>query len=382
MTAVLANAILVFLESDRGGTLVDLRRFLIDAKFREEMLATVADPHVSLFWETEYPLLIGRKPQAPILTRLDTFLRSKLVRRVVTVREPKLDFRQVTDRGHIFLGKLAAGAIGEENAALLGSLLVSKFHQVTMAREAQAIEERRPFFLYIDEFHNVATASMAALFSGMRKYRLGLTVAHQDLYQLHRSVPEVERSLLANAYTRVCFRVAEDDARQLAKGFSSFEAEDLMKLGLGEAICRVGGREDDFNLRTENIEPVDRAAAQERKAVLRRLSSQRWLVGDEDDLRCRGERPRPPSQRPGRYTRDVHGQDGIDLKNEVAYPDFEAGVASVDDLGHRIAASRTCLTFPALDDVAPTARSKQPTAFLGQRKKRDWIWKPCGFVVI
>ena len=99
MTAVLANAIMVFLESERGGTLVDLRRFLIEADFREEILATVADPHVTSFWETEFPLLIGKRPQAPILTRLDTFLRSRLVRNIVTVRRPRLDFREMTDDG-------------------------------------------------------------------------------------------------------------------------------------------------------------------------------------------------------------------------------------------------------------------------------------------
>lgn len=283
MTAVLANAILVFLESDRSGTLVDLRRFLVDEEFRQEMLATVTDEHTHSFWKTEFPLLIGRKPQVPILTRLDTFLRSRLIRRVVTVMNPKLDFRQVTDRGLIFLGKLAAGTIGEENAALLGSLLVSKFHQVTLARAGRAAEERRPFFLYIDEFHHVATPSMAALFSGMRKYRLGLTVAHQDLYQLHRSVPEVERSLLANAYTQVCFRVGDEDARRLARGFSHFEADDLMQLGLGEAICRVGGRDGDFNLRTEALPELDPAEGEARRAAVREISSRTWRVSDEED---------------------------------------------------------------------------------------------------
>jgi hypothetical protein len=282
MTAVLANAILVFLESERGGTLSDLRRFLVDPAFRKELLGTVRDPHVTAFWETEFSLLIGRKPQTPILTRLDTFLRSRLVRRVVTVREPKLDFREVTDQGLVFLGKLASGAIGEENAALLGSLLVSKFHQVTLARAGQAEEQRRPFFLYIDEFHNVATPSMAALFSGMRKYRLGLAVAHQDLYQLHRAVPEVERSLLANAYTRICFRLGDEDARQLAKGFGHFEPEDLMGLGLGEAICRVGGREADFNLRTSRLPALDRQDAQQQRERLRRASATRWGSTIED----------------------------------------------------------------------------------------------------
>jgi len=276
MTAVLANAVLAFLESSQGGTLEDLRRFLVDPKYQKEFLATVADPHVLSFWQTEFPMLIGRKPQAPILTRLDTFLRSKLIRSVVAVRKPKLDFRDVTEGGKIFLGKLAAGAVGEENAALLGSLLVSKLHQVTTMREAQLAEERRPFFLYIDEFHHVATPSMASLFSGMRKYRLGLTVAHQDLYQLHSSVPEVERSLLSNAFTRIVFRVGDDDARQLARGFAGFEPEDFMRLGLGEAICRVGGRDDDFNLRTASLEPIDRGEALERLALVRAHSAERW----------------------------------------------------------------------------------------------------------
>ncbi len=276
MTAVLGNAILVFLESERGGTLPDLRRFLIDESFRREMLGTVTDPYIRSFWQTEFPLLVGKRPQAPILTRLDSFLRSKLVRRVVTAAEPTLDFRKLTDSGMIFLGKLAAGAIGEENAALLGSLLVSKFHQVTLGREAQAIEARRPFFLYIDEFHHVATPSMASLFSGARKYRLGLTVAHQDLYQLHHSIPEVERALLGNAYTRICFRVGEDDARALERGFSFFTAEDLMRLGLGEAICRVGGRDRDFNLSVERLPALDPAEALGRRQALRDHSARRF----------------------------------------------------------------------------------------------------------
>lgn len=283
MTAVLANAVLVFLESPRGGTLEDLRRFLVEEKFRNEILATVTDSYSTSFWRTEFPLLIGRKPQAPILTRLDMFLRSKLIRRVVAVRNPRLDFKHVTDGGLVFLGKLAAGAIGEDNAALLGSLLVSKFHQVTLARQVQGITYRRPFFLYIDEFHHVATPSMATLFSGMRKYQLGLTVAHQDLFQLHQSVPEVERSLMANAYSRICFRLGEEDARQLSRGLDFFEAEDLMRLGVGEAICRVGARGADFNLRSERLTELDSEVARERRELIRELSNQRWGASESTE---------------------------------------------------------------------------------------------------
>lgn len=276
MTAVLGNAILAFLESPRGGTLVDLRRFLIDADFRKSILATVADPYVASFWDVEFPRLIGRRPEAPILTRLDMFLRSKLVRRAVTATDRPLDFRALTDEGGIFLGKLAGGAIGEENAALLGALLVSKFHQVTLARALEDPAARRPFHLYADEFHLVATPSMASLFSGARKFRLGVTVAHQDLSQLHAMAPDVERALLANAYVRICFRLGDDDARAMAKGFSTFTAEDLMSLRTGHAICRVGGRDADFNLEADRLTAPPSEDAAERRREVRQGSRERF----------------------------------------------------------------------------------------------------------
>lgn len=272
MTAVLGNAILAFLESDRGGTLVELRRFLVDEAFREQFLRTVRDPEAVSFWQQEFPLLVGKKPQAPILTRLDTFLRSRLVRAAVTELARPLDFRAMVDRRGIFLGRLSQGAIGQENAALLGALVVSKFHQVSLTRQDQTAANRRPFFLYVDEFQDVATPSMATLFSGVRKYHLGLTVAHQDLYQLHTKVPEVERAVLANAYTRICFRVAEDDARRLEKGLSGLIADDLMNLRTGEALCRVGRKEDVFRIRTSRLavcEHADQLRARRRQHSLR-----------------------------------------------------------------------------------------------------------------
>ena len=154
---------------------------------------------------------------------------------------------------------------------------------MTLARSRQEASRRRPFFLYIDEFHHVATPSMASLFSGARKYGLGLTVAHQDLHQLHASVPEVERSLLANAYTRICFRVGEADARQLEKGFSYFAADDLMSLSVGEAICRMGSRNADFNLKTEQLPSLGPAEAGGRRDALRDLSRSRWAVAPDGE---------------------------------------------------------------------------------------------------
>src|SRR5207249_6584274 len=149
----------------------------------------------------------------------------------ISQKENRLDFRSIMDSKKIFLDQLAQGAIGEENAYLLGSFIVSKLHQVTMARQAVKESERQNFYVYIDEFHNFITPSMASILSGARKYRLGLILAHQDLRQLQSRSTDVLASVIANPGTRVCFRVGDEDARLLAKGFSGFDANDLQNLG-------------------------------------------------------------------------------------------------------------------------------------------------------
>ena len=185
MTAVLRNGILAMLESSKGGTLFDLRRFFVEPPFRDEFLQSVADPEVVYFWKKEFPMLAGR-PQAPLLTRLNTFLGPKVIRNMVAQRENRIDFAKIMDGGKIFLAKLSQGTLGEENSYLLGSLLVAKFYQLVMSRQAIEASQRRPFWLYIDEFHHFVCSSMSSILTGARKYRLGLTLAHQELKQIHR----------------------------------------------------------------------------------------------------------------------------------------------------------------------------------------------------
>jgi energy-coupling factor transporter ATP-binding protein EcfA2 len=124
MNTVLANAIMAFLESTEGGTLSDLRRFLVEREFRERFLATVRDPEIVYYWQKEFPLLTG-KPQGPILTRLDTFLRPKMIRHMVSQKENRIDCGAIMNGRRILLVKLAQGLIGEENSYLLGTLIVS-----------------------------------------------------------------------------------------------------------------------------------------------------------------------------------------------------------------------------------------------------------------
>lgn len=276
MHSVLSNAILAFLESKKGGTLLDLRRFLLETPYRIEFLKSVEDYSVLYYWQKQYPILKSGSI-GPILTRLDNFLRSRLIRNMVAQRK-SLDFEAILDRRKILLVKLSQGLIGEENSYLLGSFVVSKLHQAALARQAKA--ERKDFFFYIDEFQHFTTPSMAAILSGARKYHLGLVLAHQDMQQLSRGESELASSVLSNAGTRICFRLSDGDAKKLVDGFSFFEAQDLQNLGTGEAIGRVEKPEHDFSLTTIPLADVIQNA--ETKEAVIALARQQYASKRED----------------------------------------------------------------------------------------------------
>jgi len=279
MNSIFGNAILAFLESEKGGTLVDLRRFLVEKDFRQRFLSTVKDQDVVYYWHKVFPQLGGRL-YAPILTRLDTFLRPKPIRYMVAQKEG-LNFQKILDGNKIFLAKLAHGLIGMENAYLLGTIICSKFHQAVMARQAVSDTERSNFFLYIDEFQNFVTESMTEILSGARKYHFGLVLAHQELHQLLSKDSQLASSVISNPGTRICFRIGDFDAKKLEDGFSSFDAKDLQNLGVGEAIARVERAEYDFNLKT--IPPADVAVelVKQRREKLISLSRQKYALPKE-----------------------------------------------------------------------------------------------------
>src|SRR5581483_222125 len=269
MGSVLQNAIMAFLESDRGGTLADLRRFLIEPDFREKFLATVRDPGIVYYWKKGFTQLSGNKSIGPVITRLDSFLSPKTLRYVVSQSRNRLDFADIMDTGKIFLAKLSQGLLGRENSFLLGSLIVSKLQQVVMARQRQGEAFRRDYAVFIDEFNNFICPSMAEILSSARKYRLGLALAHHELRQLQRD-PDVGSAVLSNSGTRICFRVSDEDARKLAEGFGFFEAADLQQLATGEAICRVERSDFDFNLNVPNpiYAPEDEARKRREQVIV------------------------------------------------------------------------------------------------------------------
>jgi len=280
MTSVLANAILALLESSEGGTLADLKQFLVEEDFRNRFLLTVTDPEIVYYWHKEFRLLRGN-PQASILTRLNNFLRLKLLRNIVAQKKG-INFDDILNNRKIFLAKLAQGLIGEENAHLLGTLIVSKIHQVVMARQVKSIGEREDFYLYIDEFHNFVTPSLASILSGARKYRLGLVLAHQELRQLWNRDTELANSVISNPGTRVCFRLGDFDAQKLEGGFSHFDRDDLQNLGTGEAIVRIERAEYDFNLKGLPPPKVSAETAKANRERLIALSREKYAVPREE----------------------------------------------------------------------------------------------------
>src|SRR5205823_5093668 len=138
-------------------------------------------------------------------------------------------------------------------------------------------ESRRPFYLYIDEFQNFITPSMAEILSGARKYRLGLILAHQELHHLDRD-RDVASAVLSNPYTRVVFRVGDGDAKKLAEGFSFFEARNLQNLETGQAICRVEKANGDFNLSIPFPESGNPTEAAERRNQVITASREKYAV--------------------------------------------------------------------------------------------------------
>lgn len=252
MTSVLANAINTFLNSNRGGTLIELKRFLLESAFRKEFLKSVDDRNIHYYWDNEF-VLLKKVSISPLLTRLDTFLRPKTIRNILSQKEG-LDFNDVLKEKKILLVKLSQGLIGEENSYLLGTLILSKIYQVALARQSISKEERLPFYIYLDEFQNFITPSINGILSGARKYGMGLILAHQELNQIKDT--DISNSLLSNANIRICFRLGDMDAKRLESGFSYFDSNDLQNLNIGEAIVRIGKKTDDFSLNTLPLKQV------------------------------------------------------------------------------------------------------------------------------
>lgn len=230
MEHVLRNCLYALLERP-DSTLADVLRILVDEKFRKGVAARVRNPVVRDFWVREFepaPARLKAESVAPIQNKLGAMLADPRLYRLLVEPPVDLRFRQLMDQGKILLVNVSKGRIGEDSALVLGSLIVSTLALAAFSRSELPESERRPFHLYVDEFHNFTTLSFVSMLAELRKYALGVTLAHQYLHQLE---PEVLHAVLGNAGSLISFRVGAEDAPVLAREFEPvFGVEDLTAL--------------------------------------------------------------------------------------------------------------------------------------------------------
>ena len=213
-------------------TMLDITRMLTDKKFRKETLSYCTDTVVLQFWNIEFNSWTEKfqaEAIAPVLNKVGAFTANPVIRNIIGQPKSTFNIREIMDDGKILIVNLSKGLIGEDNASILGSFLVTKIQLAAMSRsDIPDIKDRRPFFLYVDEFQNFATDSFATILSEARKYGLNLTVANQYISQMSDTV---RNAVFGNVGTMITFRVSADDAPILAKQFEpQFEANDLLQM--------------------------------------------------------------------------------------------------------------------------------------------------------
>jgi type IV secretory pathway TraG/TraD family ATPase VirD4 len=239
MEHVLRNALLLLLEQP-SATLPDVLRLFTDDAFRRQLAKAATNEQVRTFWLEEYegyPLRYRAESVAPIQNKVGAFLADPLLYRVLVNPERDISFRRIMDEGGGVIINLAKGKIGEDSASLLGSLLVTTIGLAAFSRADLPEAERRPFFLYIDEFQAFTTRFIADMASELRKYRVGLILAHQHLDQLE---PDIRHAVFGNVGTLISFRVGPKDAMILAREFQDvFEPIDLLNLANFDIYLRL-----------------------------------------------------------------------------------------------------------------------------------------------
>jgi hypothetical protein len=236
------NAMLVIMEDpESGSTLMEISKVLADEDFRKMKLSKCQNPVVNDFWIKEAEKAGGEAALAnmvPYITsKLTTFVSNDMMRPIIAQQKSTINFREIMDSGKILLVKLSKGKIGEINAHLLGMVIVGKILMNALARSDTPEDQRKDFYLYLDEFQNVTTSSIAQILSEARKYRLCLTIAHQFIGQLKE---EISKAVFGNVGSMAAFRVGPEDAEFLQKQFEPiFTASDLVNVDNYICFARV-----------------------------------------------------------------------------------------------------------------------------------------------
>lgn len=292
---VLRYTTLALLDSPNT-TVLSILKMLSDKNYRQKIVARIEDSVVKNFWVNEFAgwsEKFDSEAITPLLNKVGQLVSTNMVRNIIGQPKNTFNIRDIMDNKKILLMKVSKGLLGEENAQLIGAMIITKIYQAAMARADMREEERNDFFFYVDEFQNFATDTFSEILSEARKYRLCMTIAHQYVGQLN---DVVRKTVFGNVGSIVNFRVGAEDAVILAEEYTPiFNVRDIINLGVREFYTKMsvsGELSEAFSGRTLDIKYADKDLSREiidhsrkmycapREDVEERL--RKWDEGSED----------------------------------------------------------------------------------------------------
>lgn len=223
---ILRYTILTLLERPRS-SMEDIPELLLNKSFRTKLLAGITNQTILKFWKREF-VEYNKYDLLPVLNKVGALLIHPSIRRVLIENENEVSLRKAMDEKKIVLVNLSKGHLGEDVSHILGSLFVTSLASAAFSRIDTEESKRVPFMLYMDEFQNFTTESLVNMFSELRKFKVGLTLAHQYLHQLD---DKIKRGILGNAGTIISFRIGTEDAMYMSKEmYPEFDVEDFINL--------------------------------------------------------------------------------------------------------------------------------------------------------
>lgn len=272
---ILRNTIFSLLEIP-DTTLIDALRILSDKAYRDRVVPEIQDPVIRAFWTQEFDKMTDKlrvEAISPIQNKVGQFVSSKMIRNIIGSPKSTIDLEEIMNNKKILLLNLSQGKLGEDNAALLGAMIITQIQLAAMNRAFMKEEDRQDFFLYVDEFQNFATSSFIKILSEARKYRLAITLANQYIDQLDVTI---QKAIFGNAGTLISFVTGAGDAALLQQEYAGiYTQNDLVSLGKHEIVlklCIDGMSSNPFPAKT--LPPP--ALKNDNREVVVRLSKERY----------------------------------------------------------------------------------------------------------
>ncbi len=252
---ILRNVLLTLLDQSKA-TFDDIPKLLLDSTFQKECMKNVVSKNVIRFWSLEYPKY-SKSDILPVLNKVGSFLSIPILHKILVTNKEQISLRSIMDSKKIFLVNLSKGSLGTDGAHLLGSLLLTSLASAGFSRIDTGESNRIPFIIYLDEFQNYTTGSIASMLSELRKFGIGFVLAHQYLHQLDINI---KNAVLGNIGSIICFRLGQADAKYMAQEFyPTFQSSDFTSLEHYHIYLKLlinGKISNPFSARTIKIEQL------------------------------------------------------------------------------------------------------------------------------